>query len=430
MDKDRFSIKLKPLVILFSFIFLVVLFSSAVAGCWIENLSLEKKGDYTYLSIYVKGDYEFTHFIEPPKEHRPHRIVVDISDALHKLPKKEFYDIPQGKIRAIRTSQFQVSPERITRVVLDLENPVIYKVEKKDKNKITLALLTTDDKPFDFWSCKPSELELTKGQKGASPQTQEEQRLAFHAPLDKPEQKQKEAAKISETKEEFVKKGTEVYSPKSEKKEKFAKKTSETKTTSEKQLVALKDEKKTTEEKPKPKKGKIARTPKPNEIVLPSWTEKESAPEIKPEGEKEATAFESDTTTQVITQAIVSDTFLYIDTLAEEEQRVRLDTIPGRIVLTYSSYGSRDPFVPLTEKISFEFGEAPLPDVESLNLVGILEDRAGLRALLEDDQGYGYIMEQGDRVQNGYVLKVFEDRIVFEITEYGWSRTVALELSS
>ena len=68
--------------------------------------------------------------------------------------------------------------------------------------------------------------------------------------------------------------------------------------------------------------------------------------------------------------------------------------------------------------------------MESLELVGILENKSGLKALLEDERGYGYIMEQGDRVQNGYVLKVFEDRIVFEISEYGWSRTVALELST
>jgi hypothetical protein len=32
-------------------------------------------------------------------------------------------------------------------------------------------------------------------------------------------------------------------------------------------------------------------------------------------------------------------------------------------------------------------------------------------------------------VKNGYVINVFKNKIFFQIEEYGWSRTISLELS-
>ena len=61
-------------------------------------------------------------------------------------------------------------------------------------------------------------------------------------------------------------------------------------------------------------------------------------------------------------------------------------------------------------------------------MVGILEDIDGYRALLEDADGSGYILSQNDKIKNGYLVSVTEDKAVFQITEYGWTRTVALEL--
>jgi len=82
----------------------------------------------------------------------------------------------------------------------------------------------------------------------------------------------------------------------------------------------------------------------------------------------------------------------------------------------------------LSQEIDFEFGEIPLPSVENLKLVGTLEDGSGYKALLEDNRGYGYLLKSGDKVKNGYVVNVFENKIFFQIEEYGWSRVISLEL--
>jgi Tfp pilus assembly protein PilP len=66
--------------------------------------------------------------------------------------------------------------------------------------------------------------------------------------------------------------------------------------------------------------------------------------------------------------------------------------------------------------------------VENLKLVGTLEDGSGYKALLEDDKGFGYLLRSGDRVKNGYVVNVLENKIFFQIEEYGWSRVISLEL--
>ena len=104
--------------------------------------------------------------------------------------------------------------------------------------------------------------------------------------------------------------------------------------------------------------------------------------------------------------------------------------IPQRGIIHYHGEGKRDPFVPLTERISTELGEIPLPIFESLKLVGVLKDEAGNRALLEDERGYGYILKNGDKIKNGHVVSVEDNKVIFQIHEYGWSKTIALELSN
>jgi len=84
----------------------------------------------------------------------------------------------------------------------------------------------------------------------------------------------------------------------------------------------------------------------------------------------------------------------------------------------------------VTEEIDFSFGEIPLPSVENLRLVGTMEDQEGYKALLEDDVGYGYLLKSGDKVKNGFVVNVFNNKIFFQIEEYGWSRVISLELAA
>jgi Tfp pilus assembly protein PilP len=68
--------------------------------------------------------------------------------------------------------------------------------------------------------------------------------------------------------------------------------------------------------------------------------------------------------------------------------------------------------------------------VGTLRLVGVLKAPDGSAALLEDFEGYGYILKDGDQVKNGYVVQIGQDKIIFQIKEYGWSRTIALRLET
>ncbi|HUV31570.1 MAG TPA: hypothetical protein VMY05_10840 [Acidobacteriota bacterium] len=104
---------------------------------------------------------------------------------------------------------------------------------------------------------------------------------------------------------------------------------------------------------------------------------------------------------------------------------------PKRLVIKYHARLSRDPFEALINETKTYEGpiETRIPNVEGLKLVGIIESATEAnRALLEDKTGYSYILKSGDKVKKGYVLRVEQDRVYFQIFEYGWSRTVALSL--
>ena len=104
---------------------------------------------------------------------------------------------------------------------------------------------------------------------------------------------------------------------------------------------------------------------------------------------------------------------------------------PKRLVIKYAADDSRDPFETLINdsKVYHNPIEQRIPNVEGLRLVGVIEALTGKNsALFEDKDGYGYILKGGDKVQNGYVLRVENDRVYFQIFEYGWSRTVALNM--
>jgi hypothetical protein len=106
----------------------------------------------------------------------------------------------------------------------------------------------------------------------------------------------------------------------------------------------------------------------------------------------------------------------------------RLLALGIREPVAYDSDNRRDPFVPLPAGQEVEFGQAPLPDVEKLTIVGILEGVSGYRALAQDDQNNGYVLRKGDRVLYGYVARVEPERAVFRLNQRGLDRTVILKL--
>jgi hypothetical protein len=104
---------------------------------------------------------------------------------------------------------------------------------------------------------------------------------------------------------------------------------------------------------------------------------------------------------------------------------------PKRLVIKYKTGGNRDPFATLINEAQVKSGamEDRIPNVDGLRLVGVIESSQGKNsALFEDSEGYSYILKAGDKVRRGYVLRVEPDRAYFQIFEYGWSRTVALNI--
>ena len=386
---------------------LLLAFVLAVAGTahsasLITNLALEKKGDFTYFTIFAQDKINFAHFILPAKDDKPHRIVVDLEDAIHKLPRNNFQNLPPGTVKGVRTSQYQVEPKKITRIVLDLEEPVIYKVAEQGKeNQVTFSLSTKKDPPSLSWAADPEALK-TKAGLPRETDVKKEDKKEFAgqkpvSPLDtKPSKSQtapeaavKEKPVLAEKPQ--IKQTERVAAPADVKKK-------EDKKTVDKGIQVDTDK-----QGPKPEdaiqllaeeKAQTPKTPSPEEVYLPptdSSVLREAPWPVSKEGEEGAAQRES---------------------------------------LVYLDEGRRDPFIPVTEEIDFSFGEIPLPSVENLRLVGTMEDQEGYKALLEDDVGYGYLLKPGDKVRNGFVVNVFNNKIFFQIEEYGWSRVISLELTA
>lgn len=105
---------------------------------------------------------------------------------------------------------------------------------------------------------------------------------------------------------------------------------------------------------------------------------------------------------------------------------------PKRMVIKYTPGISRDPFASLIDQDKKVGGplEKKIANIETSRLVGILESAGGQnRALLEDIDGFGFILKPGDKVKKGYVSQIYSDKALFQIFEYGWSRSVALHLN-
>lgn len=166
----------------------------------------------------------------------------------------------------------------------------------------------------------------------------------------------------------------------------------------------------------KPKATKPAPVKKNNEVVLASAEkvdQKPAAPSSKKVEEVE----------KIRTSKYRRDA-----AKTAEMKATQVVQFPKRMVIKYRRPNPRDPFMSLISLDKKRKGNADLnriPNIERLNLVGILEPETGKgAALMEDLDGIGYIMRPGDRVKNGYVAQIDDYAIYFQINEYGWGRTV------
>lgn len=367
---------------LYSGIFLIIIFFLLIpfALLWaethVQNITLQREGEYTNVTIYADAPFQFNHFIEEKKEGKPYRVVIDCLNAVNSLPQKNFQDLPQGIISSIRTSQYQTTPDKVCRIVLDLKSPVVYKVVKGVEDKVvTLAFSTPQEPTFQTWSTVQGRSSKKDVKLAEASETQKTEKINQPGSMPKKEDKVVLAAKEA--------KPTQKTEVKPVDKAKAQEKPS---TQSQKETKPV-----TTTEKPK--------TPEP------AKTKEVQVDTLKP---------------------------VKSDTLKKEAQTKMpgkvMEETPQRELLVFRSGQRKDPFSPLTEKKNFELGTVPLPSIEELKLVGILEDNSGFKALLENDLGYGYILQAGDRIRNGSVVSVDKERVTFQIQEYGYTKNIALEL--
>ena len=93
----------------------------------------------------------------------------------------------------------------------------------------------------------------------------------------------------------------------------------------------------------------------------------------------------------------------------------------------YRAFNQRDPFKSLVEG-EFEETEFDLVDIYSVKLVGILTGGMEKYAMLEDKNGYGYIIKTGDPIRHGSIVSIGEQTLVARITMFGQTNSVTLRL--
>jgi hypothetical protein len=93
----------------------------------------------------------------------------------------------------------------------------------------------------------------------------------------------------------------------------------------------------------------------------------------------------------------------------------------------YQAFNRRDPFQSLIVG-EYEQSQFELVDINVVKLVGILSGGMEKYAMLEDSNGFAYILKAGDPVRNGSVVSVGDRSVVARVTLYGQTTSVTLNV--
>ena len=94
----------------------------------------------------------------------------------------------------------------------------------------------------------------------------------------------------------------------------------------------------------------------------------------------------------------------------------------------YQSYGKADPFGVLVAGDFEKSTASELVDMNSAHLVGVMWGQDDKFALVEDGEGFGYILRVGDRVRHGRVVSIRKNSLTARVTLYGITNKVVLKL--
>ncbi len=98
-----------------------------------------------------------------------------------------------------------------------------------------------------------------------------------------------------------------------------------------------------------------------------------------------------------------------------------------RNMVVYKPQGE-DPFVTPSPSKKVPIGQEPVPAVDKLSVVGIVEVNGHRIALMQDERGFGYVIAPGDTVEGGKCVEVTDTSAKFELVEFGQVRKVEIPL--
>ncbi len=440
--------------------------SAVLADAGVENLHLFWQDGEIVLRTDVSGPFQFSHQIAKAEDGKPFRVLIDIFPAVHNLEQKSFVNLPPSIIQSIRTSQYSVEPEKIVRVVCDLKKESVYRIEKLGQS-VFLYFPDKDNSNFPRWSSLGDDQKSTV--KSVSEQAEsKDSKSLVKAP--KPEAKSAPPLEVSVGPESTYYKaqqsdmmekewsqaepsGQPVGQKQGEKSKtekppvstQYARSNTATEKADNKKVPSkpkIPVDKRDKSQKPVTPTGDEFKAPSTPMVLAPPGDNSPDQEKATASGEKQSKSeATSKKTAEVVSKPQKTEEkaskstsrFRRQPTLPTRLKGTIVAEFPTRMVIKYKQSLSRDPFESLIgeKKGSEEFGQKKLLDIETARLVGILQSASGKnRALVEDLDGYGYILKQGDRIKKGYVSKIYSDKALFQLFEYGWSRAQALHLEN
>ena len=468
----------------------ILLGASALYATEVNTISLRYAPNQTIATIHVDGQVRVTHQTEVPKDGKGHRVIIDLLAATHNLASSKFDNLPDCMIKSIRSSQYATTPEQITRIVFDVDRAPIYRIET-DQQSVTVYFTDQDVKQFVAWNSKleaPAPVQKPPVKVASAKTETVVSKPMASAPVaqSQPTETMKVESQPTATKPVVVKPTVVASKPATQTEEKPAVTATQPKPTTpvatrptspkavdpatSKPDVATSQAPAKVVAKATPAQPKATETPKSTEdrpVVVVADNNPSKAPEttlvtettkkmpLKSEMKASEESASKASTQQAKPTMAKNDAddkkSTEIAQAAKPEpakpstSRFRRNPgdaavsgtmvveFPKRLVIKYKGTSYRDPFETLinASRSTNNPIEKQVPNIDGLRLVGVIEsDSRPDRALFEDTDGFGYILKTGDKVRNGYVLRVDRDKVYFQIFEYGWSRTVALQLEN
>ena len=380
---------------------------NAYAAITLENIGVARDGDSVVVMISTSEVAQFNAFMI---EKKPERIVIDLDNVTNNIPHIDFSNLPCKSIHAIRTSQFKTAPTLQARVVLNVRRPLSYRTYRNGSDIIIKLPAVADEVAFSRWNAI--------GENADAKLADNEIKKDEPKPAVETEVKPAEAnTKIAET--PVVEPKNEITAPTPpnslDKVDKPESKPVEKVETEPQQEPA---------EQPAPEVEKVLTEPLKEKEAVPT-TSAATPPTPAMQEQPVPTAAPADNAYNDASES--SSDSAFADEPATETANIDIEPNAKRKSIEYDPGDLPDPFAPL---IGYGTGKqaSGLPSLENMKLVGILQDIELNRALLEDADGNGYMLKPNDKIRGGYLVSVTDNKAIFQVTEYGWTRTVALEL--